>query len=182
MVEDERDVVALANIGIFLRSNGLPKHRSFAAKEIDGAVAIFDCAVGSYANAHKMPILFGAAAELWAGLQREWKALSANEKQIVRDYIQRKSIKPMPVHLYSRLFGLSEDQARQLQNYERVKAWSARMSDAYKIELSEGAHCDDRTLYIKEMTTQNCPICGTAVKPYPRYPKYVCNSYKAFNL
>lgn len=25
------------------------------------------------------------------------------------------------------------------------------------------------------MTTQTCPICGTAVKPYSRYPKYVCS-------
>jgi hypothetical protein len=25
------------------------------------------------------------------------------------------------------------------------------------------------------MTTQTCPICGTAVKPHLRYPKYVCS-------
>lgn len=28
---------------------------------------------------------------------------------------------------------------------------------------------------MKEMTTQTCPICGAAVEPYPRYPKYVCS-------
>ncbi|MUG92828.1 hypothetical protein F7734_10360 [Scytonema sp. UIC 10036] len=26
------------------------------------------------------------------------------------------------------------------------------------------------------MTAQNCPICGTAVQPNPRYTKYVCSN------
>ncbi len=25
------------------------------------------------------------------------------------------------------------------------------------------------------METQNCPICGAEVDPYPRYPRYVCH-------
>jgi|GEM_PF-6912260 hypothetical protein len=123
----QRDVVALANLGILLRSHDLPKNQSFSPKEIEEAVVLLESAVGSHAKAHKMPILFGVAAELWAGVQREWPALNANERQIVRDYIQHKSAKPMSVNLYSRLLGLSSAQAKEILTSERVEGQSTRL-------------------------------------------------------
>lgn len=118
----EKDVVALANLGIFLNNPSSPKHQSFSPQEIDEVVVLLDRLVGSQANAQKMPILFVTAAEFWAGIQHNWSKLSATEKQMVIDYIKYKSNKPMPVHLYSRLLGLPVDQAQILQNSEQLDA------------------------------------------------------------
>lgn len=116
----EKDVIALANLELFRQSNGAPKHQSFSQKEIDEAVSVLEPLVGSQPKAKKMPIMFVTAAELWAGIQRNWSSLSASEQQSVRDYIQYKSDKPIPVHLYSRLSGLPVNQAQIVQNYEQL--------------------------------------------------------------
>ncbi|MEM8779598.1 MAG: hypothetical protein AAGF26_12150 [Cyanobacteria bacterium P01_G01_bin.49] len=115
----EKDVIALANLGLFLKSNGSPKHQSFSPKEIDQVVGVLEPLVGSQGKARKMPMLFVIAAELWAGIQRDWSSLSVTEQQSVRDYIQHKSNKPMPLPLYSRLVGFSMDQAKIIQNAEQ---------------------------------------------------------------
>jgi hypothetical protein len=111
----EKDVVALANLAIFLKSNGSPKHHSFSPKEIDQVVSVLR-------KGGKMPVLFVIAAELWTGIQRDWSFLSATEKQIVRDYIQNKSNKSMPLPLYIRLTGFPIEEAKIAQNAERSDA------------------------------------------------------------
>jgi hypothetical protein len=43
----QRDVVALANLGIFLHSHDSPKNQSFSPKEIEEAVVLLESAVSA---------------------------------------------------------------------------------------------------------------------------------------
>lgn len=130
----EKDVIALANLGIFLQSNGSPKHQSFSPEEIDEAVVMLNRLVGSHADAQRMPILFIAAAEFWAGIQRDWPSLSATERQSVRDYIQYQSDKPMPVHLYSQLLGLTKDGARKTRYNDQLDSINSLLSRFMRVQ------------------------------------------------
>jgi len=126
----QRDIVALANLGIFIKSDGLPKHHSFSSEEIDEAVVVLTRIL----EPQRMPILFLAAAELWAGIQHHWSALSASEQQSVRNYIQDQSDQPLPTHLYSQLFGISSDAAQRLRTREQLDEIRGTLSRFMRVQ------------------------------------------------
>jgi hypothetical protein len=154
----EKDVVSLANIGFFVNSNEPPKHRTFPREEIDEASAMLDQIVGSGVNAREMPLYFSLAAELWAGIQREWPTLSARERQSVRDYIQLKSSQSLPLPLYRRLLGLSDVDARQLQASERLERWSAKMSNMVSNYIRVTGRVQTTNTLIQEIHRVTTPL------------------------
>jgi hypothetical protein len=102
-VMTEGDIVALANIRDFARSNGEPRHRELSRREIDGAVKRLEALVGGDG---KMPQFFHEAAAFWAGLRREWPALDATQRDLARAYANKTWRIRLPPEMYERLWGL----------------------------------------------------------------------------
>jgi hypothetical protein len=99
-----------------------------------------------------MPLFFGLAVTFWSGLQREWPCLSAAEREAARDYIRHNSAKPMPVHLYQRLLGMSVAGARETQAWDDAQGASA----AIVVKLVSPTGCARR--------------CHCRAERYPGYP------------
>ncbi|MEO1017767.1 MAG: hypothetical protein AAFY56_08745 [Pseudomonadota bacterium] len=109
----ERDVAGLANLENFVQSGGEPERVDYTRQQIDvGAAALGETLAGNDAGA--MPLIYSAAAEIWAGIRREWPLLDKDQRQMVRDYSRHGLAKPMTLEFYSRIFGLPEDQAQQV--------------------------------------------------------------------
>ncbi|MEZ5935414.1 MAG: hypothetical protein R3F54_26560 [Alphaproteobacteria bacterium] len=138
----EKDVVALVNLLLFLQSDDAPSNRDVPPDRLGQAVELLDSKVGSRSGARQMPWFFGAAAAFWAGLRREWPDLNAEERQAARDYVQqvtqRLSASPMSVHLYGRLLGVSNGEARQLHELDEMQAQLAdiRASTSHAIDAA----------------------------------------------
>lgn len=109
----QRDVIALANLHRFARSNGAPRHEPLSRQQIDELVEALRAAVGG--NSGNMPQFYGEAAAFWAGVQREWPKLDADRKSMIRAYSARTWRVQMPVEMYRRLWGLSEQASLQRQ-------------------------------------------------------------------
>lgn len=105
----ERDVIALANIRHFARSDGAPRHKELSRQQIDDLVALLRATVGG--NSGNMPQFFGEAAAFWAGVQQEWPKLNAEQRQLARAYADRMWRIQIPVELYGRLWGLDPQAA-----------------------------------------------------------------------
>lgn len=124
------DVVAIANLNIFLRCYaGTPEQQTFTPEAIDELTLQFDKMFGAHRNSGKMPEFLTFAAAFWAGVQREWPELDKDEKLAVKDYIRHGAMRPMPRSLYIRLIGLSESQAADLRARDITAAGFARMSN-----------------------------------------------------
>jgi hypothetical protein len=105
----ERDVVALANIRHFARSQGAPRHKALTREQIDELVSLLKATVGG--NSGNMPQFFGEAAAFWAGVQQEWPNLNAEQQRLARAYADRMWRIEMPVEMYGRLWGLDPQKA-----------------------------------------------------------------------
>jgi len=122
----ERDVIALANIRHFSRSQGVPRHTALSRQQIEAMVALLKATVGG--NSGNMPQFFGDAAAFWAGVQQEWPHLSAEQRQLARAYADRMWRIKMPVEMYGRLLGL--DPKAALSRYsDDVSARISEMTD-----------------------------------------------------
>jgi hypothetical protein len=111
----ERDVVALANIRDFAKSEGDPRHRELSRQEIDRLVAGLDRFFGAAPKAGAMPQFFGETAAFWAGVRREWPRLSAKEKSLARAYANKTWRIRMEAPMYGKLLGLSPKAALSRQ-------------------------------------------------------------------
>jgi hypothetical protein len=109
----QRDVIALANLHRFARSNGAPRHEELSRQQIDELIVALRATVGG--NSGSMPQLYGEAAAFWAGVQREWPKLDSNQKSMTRAYAARMWRVQLPVEMYGRLWGLSPKAANQRQ-------------------------------------------------------------------
>jgi hypothetical protein len=101
----ERDVIALANLNRFAKSSQAPRHEPLSRRQIDELVAALRATVGG--NSGRMPQFYGEAAAFWAGVQREWPKLSADQKSMARAYAARMWRVQMPAEMYGRLWDLS---------------------------------------------------------------------------
>ena len=122
----ERDVVALANIRHFARSNGAPRHEELSRQQVEAMTALLRATVGG--NSGNMPQFFGEAAAFWAGVQQEWPGLNAEQRQLARAYADRMWRIQMPVELYGRLWGL-DPQAASSRHADDVSARIAAITD-----------------------------------------------------
>ena len=100
----EQDVIALANIRRFARSKGPPRHRRLSRQQIEELVAALDATVGG--NSGRMPRFFGEAAAFWAGVQKAWPELDAEQRQLARAYADRTWRIQIPPRMYGILWGL----------------------------------------------------------------------------
>ena len=122
----ERDVIALANIRHFARSEGAPRHEALSRQQIEEMIALLRATVGG--NSGNMPQFFGEAAAFWAGVQQEWPDLDAEQRQLVRAYADRMWRIQIPVELYGRLWGL-DPQAASSRHADDVSARIAAITD-----------------------------------------------------
>jgi hypothetical protein len=100
----ERDVIALANIHRFAKSDGPPRHRDLSRQQIEELVSTLKSAVG--AKGAMMPRFFGEAAAFWAGVQKAWPQLDAEQKRLARAYAAKMWRIQIPPRLYGILWGL----------------------------------------------------------------------------
>ena len=107
----ERDVVALANIYNFARSEGAPRHSELSRQEIDRLVTELDRAYGNHQESGQLPQFFGETAAFWAGVRQEWPRLSDEEKRKARAYADKTYKSLPPVQLYAKLWGLDSNAA-----------------------------------------------------------------------
>jgi hypothetical protein len=128
----ERDVVALANIRHFARSQGAPRHKALTREQIEELVSLLKATVGG--NSGNMPQFFGDAATFWAGVQQEWSSLNVEQKQLARAYADRMWRIQMPVEMYGRLWGLEPKAA--LSRYS--DDMSSRMSEITNLNMLFG--------------------------------------------
>jgi hypothetical protein len=107
----ERDVVALANLCSFItNSDEAPRSQKVERKTIDAMTIELDRAFRG--DAGYMNRYFRETAALWAGIQREWPKLSAEQKRKVRAYVTHGHMAPMDeVKLYGRLLDLDDAEA-----------------------------------------------------------------------
>lgn len=75
-----------------------------------------------------MPILLSIAAELWAGLERDWPKLSASERGEALAYLRKGSQDPMSPALYARLLDIPAETAQEFADLEAVEGYRARMN------------------------------------------------------
>jgi hypothetical protein len=122
----ERDVVALANIRNFARSNGAPRHKELSRQQVEALTDLLRATVGG--NSGNMPQFFGEAAAFWAGVQQEWPDLNAEQRQLARAYADRMWRIQMPVELYGRLWGL-DPQTASSRHADDVSARIAAITD-----------------------------------------------------
>jgi hypothetical protein len=122
----ERDVVALANIRHFARSQGAPRHKALTRQQIEELVSLLKATVGG--NSGNMPQFFGEAAAFWAGVQQEWPHLNTEQQQLARAYADRMWRIQIPVEMYGRLWGLDP------------KAALSRYSDDVSARISSITH------------------------------------------
>jgi hypothetical protein len=118
----ERDLVALANLCSFTaNSNEEPRSQEVSRKKIDAMTIELE---RHFRDADEMDIwYFDEMAALWAGIQREWPSLSAEQKRKVRAYAAHRHLASMDEYkLYARLFDLddSEAQMRAVKDLNRA--------------------------------------------------------------
>jgi hypothetical protein len=122
----ERDVIALANLHRFARSDGAPRHEPLSKQQVEQLAAALRAAVGG--NSGNMPRFYSEAATFWAGVQLEWPRLSADQRSLVRAYAGRTWRVQMSVEMYGRLWGL-EPQAASARRADDVSARLAAITD-----------------------------------------------------
>jgi hypothetical protein len=111
----ERDVVALANIRDFAKSEGDPRHKELSRQEIDRLVVGLDRFFDNAPKAGQMPQFFSETAAFWAGVRREWPQFSAEEKNLARAYANKTWRIRMQAQMYGKLLGLTPKAALSRQ-------------------------------------------------------------------
>jgi hypothetical protein len=111
----ERDVVALANIRDFAKSEGDPRHKNLSRREIDQIVVGLNRVFGDDPKAGEMPQFFGETAAFWAGVQHEWPRFSTEEKELARAYANKTWRIRMQAPMYGKLLGLAPKAALSRQ-------------------------------------------------------------------
>jgi len=122
----ERDVIALANLHRFSRSNSEPRHEPLSRQQIEQLVAALRAAVGGYSG--NMPRFYGEAAAFWAGVQQAWPALNTGQRSLVRAYSEKMWRVQMPVEMYERLWGLAPPAAAR-RHADDVSARISEITD-----------------------------------------------------
>jgi len=112
----ERDVVALANIRDFAKSEGDPRNKELSRQEIDRLVVGLHRVFGDAPKAGEMPQFFSETAAFWAGVRREWPQFSAEEKSLARSYANKTWRIRMPAQMYGKLLGLTPKAALSRQS------------------------------------------------------------------
>lgn len=102
----ERDIVALANIRHFARSQDAPLHKELSRRQVDRLVAVLNDDV-----ANRLPQFFGDAATFWAGVRQLWPYLTVQQQSLVRAYANNTWRTSMPVEMYAALWGLDRSSA-----------------------------------------------------------------------
>jgi hypothetical protein len=100
----ERDVVALANLRHFAKSQGEPRHRELPRKRIDELVSLLKLRVAR--DNGTLPQFFGDAAAYWAGVRQQWPYFNAQQRSMARAYARNTWRVTMPVEMYACLWGL----------------------------------------------------------------------------
>jgi hypothetical protein len=133
----KRDVVALANLSsIISNSGGEPRSQEVSRKKIDAITIELDRAFGNHPNARQLPRFFRETAALWAGIQREWSNLSAEQKRQVRAYVANGYRAPMDDYeLYGKLLDLN--------TYEAFRHWQSDSSLSVLMETIEFNHLSE---------------------------------------
>ncbi|HKX30982.1 MAG TPA: hypothetical protein VJ302_25055 [Blastocatellia bacterium] len=108
----ERDLVALANLRHFARSNDDPQPRELSRQQIDRLAAELNRLCGDHPNAQRMPQFFGEADSFWSGVRHEWPQLNAEEKRLVRTYADKTWRIRLTFELFAKLWGLNPQAAR----------------------------------------------------------------------
>ncbi len=121
----QADVAALVDLARFARSDGPPTRRPLSPEAATQIKAQLDRAVG--AGARRMPIRLVLAAEIRAGLEREWPELGHSDRERVRRYLRDGAANPMPEALFARLLKLDPADVRGLQAAASVDDQLARM-------------------------------------------------------
>jgi hypothetical protein len=104
----EKDIVALVNLGNFVKSNGEPRHYEVSRQNID-QVAIKLNHLFNDSKADWMPRFFCDTAAFWAGVRQEWPRLTDDEKRQVRAYSMAGCEAPFKDYkMYGRLLGLND--------------------------------------------------------------------------
>jgi hypothetical protein len=111
----ERDIVAMANIRDFAKSEGDPRHKNLSRREIDQIVVGLKRVFGDDPKAGEMPQFFGETAAFWAGVQHEWPRFSAEEKALARAYANKTWRIRMQAPMYGKLLGLAPKAALSRQ-------------------------------------------------------------------
>ena len=112
----ESDVVALAHLIPFSTSDDEPRSRKLSRQRIDSLAAEVNRFYSKWPyNTVALERRFQEAAELWAGIQREWPNLNAEQKSMVREYAGRSYMAPMTEYLYGKILDLNEYEASSRQ-------------------------------------------------------------------
>jgi hypothetical protein len=122
----ERDVIALANLHRFARSDGAPRHEPLSKQQVEQLAAALRAAVGG--NSGNMPRFYSEAAAFWAGVQLEWPRLNVDQRSLVRAYAGRTWRIQMSAEMYGRLWGL-DPQAASARHADDVSARIAAVTD-----------------------------------------------------
>lgn len=105
----EKDVIALANVSAFAKSQGDPTHRQVSRQEIERMVAALNRTFGG--NSGKMPRFLSETAAFWAGVRQNWNQLSADERNLARAYAAKTGQIRLPSAMFGKLWGLGPDAA-----------------------------------------------------------------------
>jgi hypothetical protein len=100
----ERDIVALANIHHFARSNGAPRHKELTRRQIEELASLLNSGIAGDHEA--LPPLFASAAAYWAGVRQQWPYFSKQQRSLARAYASDTWLTNMPVEMYASLWGL----------------------------------------------------------------------------
>jgi hypothetical protein len=128
----ERDVMALAQIRQFARSDGPPVSQELSREKIDELAALLNAAFGG--NSGRMPLFYGETAVFWAGLQDAWADLSPEQQALARAYANKTWRVQMPVEMYGKLWGLD---AQNASNRHAADV-SARISQITQLNIALG--------------------------------------------
>jgi len=100
----ERDIVALANLHRFARSDGAPQHKELSRQQIEELASLLNHSLAS--GQGTLPLFFADAATYWAGVRQQWPYFNAQQRSLARAYANNTWRTSMPVELYASLWGL----------------------------------------------------------------------------
>lgn len=113
----QADIAALANFVTLLETGGPPHVYHLTEPGRAEIIANLQQRYGGETG-HTLPIGLCIAAELWAGVQRDWTALSSEQREQVFTYLRAGPQAPMPAQLYARLLDLSLHEGQQIANID----------------------------------------------------------------
>jgi hypothetical protein len=100
----KRDIVALANIRRFARSDSAPAHKELTRGQVEELASLLNRGVAG--NSGTLPQFFSDAAAYWAGVRQQWPYFNAQQRSMARAYANSTWRTTMPVEMYVSLWGL----------------------------------------------------------------------------